>query len=283
MGLVYRATEIPSGRTVALKLVRPDLADPVFGARFAREARLGRRLSHPHIVPLLDSGQSEDVLYLAMAYIDGIDLAALLAEQGALHPGLAATIVEQIAAALDAASEMGLVHRDVKPANVLIETDAGGPHAYLADFGVCRHVNSQSGLTAAGVWVGSLDYAAPEQLNSEAVDARTDVYALGCLLYESLTGVVPFPDARDVEKMIKHLSKQPPRPSARRPELPPAFDAIVAHAMAKAPAQRFPTAGALAREAREAARAAGPPPAWPPPALRARPVRDVDRDAPTAG
>lgn len=282
MGVVYRATAISSGRTIALKLVRPDLADPVFGARFVREARLGRQLSHPHIVPLLDSGQSEDVLYLVMAYIDGIDLAALLAEHGSLHPALAATIVEQLAAALDAAREKGLVHRDVKPANVLLASRDAKPHAYLADFGVCRHVNSQSGITAAGVWVGSLDYAAPEQLQSQAVDNRTDVYALGCVLYESLTGEIPFPATRDMDKLIKQISEPPPRPSTRQPGLPAAFDAVVTRAMAKAPAQRFATAGAMAKETREAARAAGLPPSWRS-VLREPAGEQVDRGAPTAG
>ncbi len=283
MGLVYRATEVGSGRSVALKLVRPDVADPTYGARFAREARLGRQLSHPHIVPVLDAGEVGGLLYLAMPYIDGTDLAALLAEGGPLHSALAATIVEQIGAALDAAAERGLVHRDVKPGNVLLQSRDGQPHSYLADFGVSRHVNSQSGVTAAGVWVGSIDYAAPEQLQSQAIDARTDVYALGCVLYESLTGEVPFPAARDMEKLFKHLSDPPPQPSARRPEVPAALDEVVARAMAKAPAQRYATAGALAAATREAARTAGPPPPWPPAALQPRPDRAVDRDAPTAG
>ena len=279
MGIVYRATELANGRSVALKLLRAELVDPVFSARFSREAELGRRLNHPHIVPLLEAGQSEGVLYLTMAYIDGTDLCALLAEHGPLHPALAAAIVAQLAAALDAAAQLGLVHRDVKPANVLIESRDGDPHAYLADFGVSRDVNARSGLTATGMWVGSVDYAAPEQFQSQAVDARTDVYALGCLLYESLTGEVPFPAGRDEEKLIKHLVEPPPQPTARRPELPPALDAVVARAMAKVPAQRFPTAGALASEVQKLT---GSAPARAIPRLQERVARAIDRDAPTA-
>lgn len=282
MGTVYRATEVRSGRVVALKLLRLELAsDAGFSARFKREARLSAQLQHPHVVPLVDAGESEGTLYLAMDYIDGVDLAHVIAFAGAIHPRVIAAIVAQLAAALDSASELGLVHRDVKPGNVLIESRGGGPYAYLTDFGVSKHVSSQSGITAAGVWVGSIDYASPEQLQSQPVDARTDVYALGCLLYEGLTGQIPFPRGRDVDKMMAHLAEPPPRPTLTRREIPVAFDAVIATALSKLPQDRFATAGALAQAALAAAEEAGPAPS-PPLALPVQPAQPVDRDAPTA-
>ncbi len=283
MGVVYRATQLTAGRSVALKLLRPEMtSDTMFAARFEREARLTKQLAHPHIVPLADAGTHDGVLYMAMDYIDGVDLAYVIAVEDALHPRLAAAIVGQVGAALDSASELGLVHRDVKPANVLIETRGGEPHVYLTDFGVSKHVSSQSGLTATGIWVGSIDYAAPEQLQSQAVDTRTDVYALGCLLYEALTGQVPFPRAREVDKMMGHLADPPPRPSEARSGVPAAFDAVVAQAMQKLPDERFASAGELARAALAAAEEAGPAPDWQPVA-RSASTRPVDRGAPTAG
>ena len=281
MGTVYRATQAESGRIVALKLLRVELTSDVgFSARFKREARLSAELRHPHVVPLVDAGESEGTLYLAMDYIDGVDLAHVIAFEGALHPRVIAAIVAQLGAALDSAAELGLVHRDVKPANVLIESRGGDPYAYLTDFGVSKHVSSQSGITAAGVWVGSIDYASPEQLQSQPVDARTDVYALGCLLYEGLTGQVPFPRTRDVDKMIAHLAEAPPNPSLGRPEIPVTFDAVVATALSKLPQDRFATAGALAQAALAAAEDTGPAPSLPL-ALHVRPAQSIDRDAPT--
>ncbi len=283
IGVVYRATQESSNRAVALKLLRSTVAgDPVFRSRFLREARLSGELAHPHIVPVVETGEADDVLYLAMQYVDGVDLAGVLAEHGPLHPRLMAEIVEQLAGALDAAAELGLVHRDVKPANVLIAVTADHPHAYLADFGVSKLVSSQSGLTATGVWVGSIDYAAPEQLQSQPVDPRTDVYALGCLLYEGLTGQVPFPRAREVDKLMAHLAEDPPRPSQVRPGIPAQLDLVIAQAMAKAPGERFPSAGALGAAALEACAQAGPAPPWPS-ALSTRPSLPVDRGAPTVG
>jgi serine/threonine protein kinase len=282
MGTVYRATQLQSGRTVALKLLRLELTSDVgFSARFKREARLSGELRHPHVVGLVEAGESEGTLYLAMDYIDGVDLAHVIAFEGALHPRVIAAIVAQVGDALDAAAALGLVHRDVKPANVLLETRDGEPNAYLSDFGVSKHVSSQSGLTAAGVWVGSIDYASPEQLQSQPVDARTDVYALGCLLYEGLTGQVPFPRTRDVDKMMAHLAEPPPRPSLARPEIPASFDAVIAVALSKLPQDRFATAGALAQATLTGAEDAGPAPS---PALptHVRPAQPIDRDAPTA-
>jgi serine/threonine-protein kinase len=284
MGVVYRARDQSSGRAIALKLLRPDVAaDPVFSARFEREARLSAQLRHPHIVPVAAAGEFEDVLFLAMAYIDGIDLAAIIADRGRLHPRQMATVVGHVASALDAAAELGLVHRDVKPANVLLEDRQGTAHAYLADFGVSKHMSSQSGLTGTGVWVGTLDYASPEQVQSQPVDARTDVYALGCLVYEGLTGQVPFPRARDVDKLMAHIAEPAPRPSDMVPDVPRDFDEVVARAMAKAPEQRFASAGELARVALAAAEQAGPLP--PEASLVGRRTASVpvDRDAPTAG
>jgi serine/threonine protein kinase len=283
IGVVYRATHADSGSPVALKLLRPDVAsDPLFRARFVREARLSGELRHPHIVPVVEAGEREDVLYLAMQFIDGVDLAGLIAERGSLHPGLLAELVRQVAAALDSAAERGLVHRDVKPANVLIESREDRPHAYLADFGVSKYASSQSGLTATGVWVGSIDYAAPEQLQSQLVDHRADVYALGCLLYEGLTAQVPFPRARDVDKLIAHLADAPPRPSKVQAAVPAGFDDVVGRALAKLPEERFSSAGELAQAALTAAEPAGLAPSWSG-QLPSGSALSVDRGAPTAG
>jgi serine/threonine-protein kinase len=284
MGVVYRGSELAEGRPVALKLLRPEVAaDPVFSARFEREARLTAQLTHPHIVPLLAAGEFEGVLYLAMAYIDGIDLAGVIADRGRLHPRPLAAVVRQVAAGLDAAAALGLVHRDVKPSNVLLEDRQGKAHAYLADFGVSKHVSSQSGLTSTGVWVGTLDYAAPEQVQSQPVDPRTDVYALGCLLHQGLTGQVPFPRARDVDKLMAHIAEPPPRPADIVPGLPRQFDEVVGRAMAKAPEDRFASAGDLASAALAAAGLADP--AAPEASLvgRRRSAAVIDREAPTAG
>ena len=256
MGVVYLAEHLGLGRKVALKVLAPDLAeDERFRERFVRESRLAASLEHPNVVPIHEAGDVDGVLYIAMRYVEGTDLRALLHQDGALEPQRAAAIVGQVAGALDAAHERGLVHRDVKPANVLIAKAMGSTsseHAYLSDFGLTKRTSSDSGLTGTGQFVGSLDYAAPEQFEGKPLDARTDVYSLGCLLYECLTGQPPFRRDSDATVMYAHLMEQAPTPSSVRPELPKAIDPVVARAMAKKPAERYESAGGFAADVRRA-------------------------------
>lgn len=282
MGAVYLASDARDERAVALKLVRAEFAeDPEFRARFERESRLSAELDHPHVVPLYDAGEVNGVLFSASRFITGTDLQGVIAHHGALHPHWAAGLAAEVASALDAAHGRGLVHRDIKPANVLIEQHREGPHAYLADFGLSKHVSSRSGLTRTGMWVGTIDYAAPEQIQAEAVGPAVDVYALGCVLYEMLAGEVPYPRARDVDKIAAHAAAVPPTLGEHLPE---AFNAIVARSLARRPEERYASAGELASAALAAARGAGPLPEEPllPPAARGE-RSSIDRGAPTAG
>jgi serine/threonine protein kinase len=285
MGLVYRATQLALDRPVALKLIVPEYAgDILFRERFKREARLAARIDHPNALPVFEAGEAEGMLFLTMRYVDGTDLEAMIAGEGALGPELAAAIVGQVGAALDAAHAVGLVHRDVKPANVLIERGPGGEvHAWLTDFGLTKQVGSASGLTKTSMWVGTVDYAAPEQIQSMTVDARADVYALGCVLFQALTGRVPFPREREVSKIMAHASEPPPSVTDVLPAAPAAFDEIVRRAMAKDPDERHQSAGELGRAALNAAGVTGGV------KLEGRflavaPTRpDADRGAPTVG
>jgi serine/threonine protein kinase len=248
MGTVYRA-HAGEGETIALKVITAQMAeDLAFRQRFEREVRLAAQVDHPHVVPLLDSGEHEGTLYMVSRLIDGRDLAQVLTADGRLSPAAAAHVTGHIGAALDAAHGLGLLHRDVKPQNVLIEGSPEQGNAYLTDFGLSKHVASTSGLTRAGSWVGTIDYASPEQLQGLDCDHRVDVYALGCVLYEMLTGEIPFPKARSVQKMIAHISEPPPAVSTLVAAAG-AFDQVVAGAMAKLPDDRFETAGALAAAA----------------------------------
>jgi serine/threonine protein kinase len=199
-----------------------------------------------------------------MAFVDGTDLERLIERRAVLHPRHAAELIAQVAGALSAIHALGLVHRDVKPGNVLLERRGEGelPHAFLTDFGLSKHAESTSGLTATGRWVGTTDYAAPEQIQAQEVDGRTDVYALGCLLYHLLTGEVPFVRAREVDKMLAHVSDDPPVPSAF-PGIPQDFDPIILRALAKDPEERYETAEGLAAQALAAAEQAGPLPPFP--------------------
>jgi serine/threonine protein kinase len=245
MGAVYRAGDPQGQGLVALKVIGSKIADDVsFRARFEREVRLAAQLDHPHVVPLLDSGELNGTLFMVSKLIDGLSLQQALAVDGPLSLPGAARVIEQIASALDGAHALGLLHRDVKPGNILLEGSAEDGTAYLTDFGLSKHVESTSGLTRAGTWVGTIDYAAPEQLQGLECDHRVDVYALGCVLYETLTGEVPFPHERDVRKMIAHISEPPPAVSEARPEAA-GFDEVVARAMAKAPDDRYASAGEL--------------------------------------
>ncbi|HEX5619678.1 MAG TPA: protein kinase [Solirubrobacteraceae bacterium] len=253
MGVVYRATEIALERTVAVKVMAPWLAeDDVARRRFLREARLAASLEHPNVIPIHAAGEHEGLAYLVMRYVDGSDLRGLIRSEGALAPARATRIVAEVAAALDAAHAVGLVHRDVKPANVLLDADE---HVYLADFGLTRGEWSTSGPqpTESGVFVGTSDYVAPEQIRGVSVDARADVYSLGAVLFHVLTGETPFAGRNHEAVLWAHLTEPPPAPSKRHAGIPRALDVVVARAMAKRPPDRYPSAGDLGRAAVAAA------------------------------
>jgi serine/threonine-protein kinase len=249
MGVVYRATHLALDHVVALKVISPALAeDERFRRRFGEESRIAVSIRHPNVVPIHHAGEEDGLLFVTMDLIDGTDLRGLLRAEGPLDPEHAAAIVAEVAAALDAAHERGLVHRDVKPGNILIEPAEAGERVFLTDFGLARQVEASTGVTATGAFVGTLDYVAPEQIRGERVDARTDVYALGCVLFELLTGNPPFA-ARDdkVAKIYAQLEERPPSLRVLDPELPGELDLAVSRALAKDPNDRFPSAGDFAR------------------------------------
>jgi serine/threonine protein kinase len=251
MGLVFRATDLILDRQVALKLIAPALAqDPVFRARFERECRLAAAIDHPNVVEVFHAGEERGLLYVTMRFVDGTDLKSLLARERRLDPPRAVAIVAQVAGALDEAHRHGLVHRDVKPANVLIAPRDGGERAFLTDFGVSKQRSSQDdALTGTGIAIGSVDYMAPEQARVGELDSRTDVYALGCVLFHALTGSVPFIRGNDLERMWAQVKEAPPSPSSVEPRVPHRLDDVVGRALAKDPADRQQSAGELAREA----------------------------------
>jgi serine/threonine protein kinase len=251
MGVVYRATHLALDRTVALKVIAPTLIeDASTRQRFLRESKIAASIDHPNVIPVYYTGEEDGIAYIAMRFVPGEDLRSLVRAAGALEPARAARIVAQVAAALDAAHAASLVHRDVKPANVLL---APADHVYLSDFGLSKHALSVGGETKSGHWVGTLDYVAPEQIRSERPDARSDVYALGCVLHFALTGSPPYPREGDEAKLWAHLSEPPPAPSDHVPGLPPGLDGVVARALAKQPGDRYPSAGDLGRAAVAAA------------------------------
>jgi serine/threonine protein kinase len=245
MSEVYRASNPRLGNTVAVKLLARELAeDEVFQERFTRESRLAASLNHPNVVPIFDAGESEGLPYIAMRYVDGPDLKQLIAREGPLPLDYTASILGQVAAALDTAHEKGLIHRDVKPGNILIDEKAGtegAPHVYLSDFGVAKHSQSRSGLTSTGHFVGTIDYIAPEQIEGKPLDGTTDLYSLGCLLYECLTGVPPFDRDTDVAMIYAHLVDPAPPVTEKRPDLPPSLDGVIAKALSKRPEDRYRT------------------------------------------
>jgi hypothetical protein len=250
MGVVYRATDLTLDRPVALKLISEDLArDAGFRARFQRESRLAASIRHPNVITVFHAGEEEGLLYIATEFIEGTDLKAMIAQRGSLEPHLATDITLQVASALDAAHGNGLVHRDVKPANVLIAPEDGAWHAYLTDFGLTKRTTSQSAMTETGLFIGTIDYASPEQISGNPVDARTDIYSLGCVLFEELTGRPPYRRESNVATMYAHAHEPPPSVREVAPGLPPALDSVVQRAMAKDPADRYPSAGDLARAA----------------------------------
>ncbi|AKU18983.1 hypothetical protein VV02_15765 [Luteipulveratus mongoliensis] len=249
MGEVYAAYDTVKDRTVALKLLPVELAsDPDYQERFRREARTAARLQEPHVIPIHDFGEIDGVLYIDMRLVNGRDLRSVLREERVLRPGRAVAIAGQIAAALDAAHADGLVHRDVKPENVLLtESD----FAYLADFGIASREND-SKLTTHGSAIGSFAYMAPERFDDAPVSGQADVYSLGCLLHECLTGSTPYP-SRTVSAQIKaHLYQPPPLVSSVVPQVPPGLDHVLLRALAKNPAERQRTAGELAAAAKAA-------------------------------
>ena len=268
MSVVYEAENPRLGSTVALKVLAPELAtDDVFRARFLKESRTAASLNHPNVIPIYDMGTHEDLLFIAMRYVAGQDLRAVLKAKHVLAPEQAVLVCGQAGRALDVAHRHGLVHRDVKPGNILVEhgADEDEPdHIYLTDFGITKHAASRSGLTATGEFMGTIDYIAPEQIQGRPVDGRADIYSLGCVLYECLTGRVPF--AKDVDAAViwAHVEEMPTTPSSLQPALPRDIDEVIGKALAKDPADRYATCrefigaarGALGAPAATAAAAA---------------------------
>jgi serine/threonine-protein kinase len=315
MAIVYRARDERLGRRVALKLLAPGIAaDTAFRQRFIRESRAAAAVDHPNIIPIYEAGDAAGSLFIAMRYVQGGDVRSLLERGGPLSAGRAWGIITQVAAALDAAHEYGLVHRDVKPANMLLDASARATgqgsgflpddrpeHVYLSDFGISKQPLSGSNITLTGQFVGTLDYIAPEQIDGRDVDGRADQYSLGCAAFELLSGTPPFRREQGLAMITAHLTEPPPSLAARRSDLPPAVDRVLAGAMAKSPDERYPTCSQFAadlgralglvpgqpephgtpRQAGAGPGLAGQPPPWPgaetgrPPGLAAGPARNL--------
>jgi predicted Ser/Thr protein kinase len=240
MGIVYLARQASPDRWVALKVIAPTFAnDPTFRERFQRETDAAASIEHPNIVPIYGAGEVDGQLYLAMRYIEGTDLATLIDREGSLTWVRAARICAQVAEALGAAHDRGVVHRDVKPGNVLLDARE---HAYLSDFGLVRQTEINTGITKTGQLTGTVDYVPPEQIRGDPVDGRADIYSLGCVLFECLTGGPPFRRDTEVATLYAHLESPTPRPSERRSELPRSLDDVVTRATAKRADERFATA-----------------------------------------
>jgi serine/threonine-protein kinase len=248
MGLVFRGKQPELARAVAVKVIAPGLAaDGRYRERFQREARLAAAIDHPHVLPIYAAGDDRGRLYLVMRYVEGADLARRLRVDGPLSLDATAEIVRQVASALDAAHERGLVHRDVKPANILLlERSEGAPHCYLSDFGISRDIGASHDLTRTGALMGSFDYVAPEMAREGRAGAAADVYALGCVAFECLTGAPPFRCESDVSTLWAHVNTPPPALRDRLPAAPAELEAVLARALAKAPEDRWSSCGALA-------------------------------------
>ena len=286
MGVVYRATQLALERPVALKLIAAELTeDLAFRERFKRESMIAAAIEHPNVIPVYEAGERDDELYIIMRYVEGIDLRALLVNEGPLEPQRAADLLSQVAAALGAAHRRGLVHRDVKPANVLIARDEDREHVYLTDFGIARHVASVAGVTRTGAIVGTIDYLAPERIEGDRGEATADVYALGCMLYETLTGGIPYPRDTDVAKIYAHLNAEIPSIGDVRPDLPPDLQTVVHTALEKEPARRYDSSGEFGRAVLAAAADARPtaaaPVVAPPPTPATPPARRPSTDETT--
>ena len=256
MSVVYQAENLRLSSVIALKVLAPELAaDDVFRARFLEESRIAASLNHPNVIPIYDMGSQDDLLYIAMRYVSGTDMRQMIKKRGRILPATALFLVGQAARALDAAHRKGLVHRDVKPGNLLIERgsdDADPDHVYLADFGITKHAMSRSGLTSTGQFLGTIDYVAPEQIRGMSVLGLADQYSLGCVLYECLTGRVPFEKDLDAAIIWAHVEETPTMPTVLRPELPPEVDEVFGRVLAKRPDERYGSC----REFVEAARMA---------------------------
>ncbi len=256
MSVVYQADNLRLGSTVALKVLAPELSNnDLFRTRFLEESRIAASLNHPNVIPIYDMGPHDDLLYIVMRYVSGTDMRALLKKKaGPMAPDEAVFLIGQAARALDAAHRKGLVHRDVKPGNFLIERggDDDPDHVYLSDFGITKYALSRSGLTPTGEFLGTIDYVAPEQIQAIEVDGRADQYSLGCVLYECLTGRLPFQKDRDAAIIWAHVEETPPMPSTMVPELPAAVDAVIAKVMAKKAEDRYPTCRAFTEAANAA-------------------------------
>ncbi|MEP6954929.1 MAG: serine/threonine-protein kinase [Solirubrobacteraceae bacterium] len=243
IGMLYRARQLRLDRPVALKLVEPAMArDPVIRERLRREARAVAALDHPNVVPLYEAGEQDGTVYIVTRWVEGTELGALIHREGPMEPARAARTAAQIAAALEAAHEQGLVHRDVKPSNVILTPE---DHVYLTDFALVKRAGTAAGLTAVDQMLGTVDYVAPEQVEGSEPDARGDVYSLACVLYEALAGAAPFAGQKGgMAKMWAQVNAEPPPLRERRPEVPAALADVIARALAKAPEAR-PTAGAF--------------------------------------
>src|SRR5258705_485478 len=256
MSVVYQAENLRLSNVIALKVLAPELAEnDVFRARFLEESRIAASLNHPNVIPIYDMGSQDELLYIAMRYVSGTDLRQIIKKRGRLQPEAALFLLGQAARALDAAHRQGLVHRDVKPGNMLIErgSDEGDPdHVYLADFGITKHAMSRTGLTSTGQFLGTIDYVAPEQIRGTSVLGLADQYSLGCVLYECLTGRVPFEKDLDAAIIWAHVEETPTMPTVLRPELPPQIDQVFGRVLAKRPDERYGSC----REFVEAARMA---------------------------
>jgi pSer/pThr/pTyr-binding forkhead associated (FHA) protein/tRNA A-37 threonylcarbamoyl transferase component Bud32 len=251
MGVVYRGEELALQRRVALKLILAEHSqEERFRERFRRESQIAAAIDHPNVIPIFDAGDEDGVLFIMMRLVEGTDMRALIAAEGRIEPLRAARIVRQVGAALDAAHARGMLHRDIKPSNVLL---ARGDHVYLSDFGLAKRADSVGGLTRHGTIVARAEYVSPEQILNQRVDARADIYALGCLLFEALTGEVPFANWKEGPGALAHLNAPRPSPTDLRPDLPRKFDEVVHRAMAKEPSERYPSAGDLGQAALVAA------------------------------
>jgi serine/threonine protein kinase len=293
MALVFLALDERLHRQVAIKVMAPGLPpDDGFRQRFIRELRAAAAVDDPHIIPVFDAGEADGVLYIAMRHVPGGDLRSMIQRDGPLSAGRTAMIVRAVASALDAAHSAGLLHRDVKPANMLVDARPGRQeHVYLSDFGLSKAVSQATGLTGSGQFLGTLDYIAPEQIEGGLVDGRTDQYALACSAYELLTAAPPFPREGAPAVMYAHLSEAPPSVRSRRPDIPAGVDQVLATALAKTPDKRYRTcsefADALATALSSAADSPpgpGRPPDRPPTEVvpHPQPARAMSsRDAPT--
>ncbi|WP_226874669.1 serine/threonine-protein kinase [Microbispora sitophila] len=250
MATVYRARDQRLGRAVALKVLAPQLAhDDRFRDRFVRESRMVASIDHPNIIPVYEAGERDDLLFIAMRYVEGSDLRKLVQSEGALPVGRANPLFAQIASALDAAHAHGLVHRDVKPANILVTRS---DHVYLTDFGLTKSSAAEAGLTSHGHFMGTPRYVAPEQIRGLPVDGRSDLYAFACVVYEALAGQPPFQRDTELALLYAHVSHDPPPLTPYRPDLPHAVNAVITRALAKSPAERFETCQAFVSALRDA-------------------------------